>query len=57
MTKKPITHHLLRDGEIVFSGTWIELLEYIHANHSFSFSWACEHEGYSVEEADAISNR
>jgi hypothetical protein len=42
---------LKRDGREVKRGTYIEVLDYIHRNHSYSFDHAVRFEGYSVEDA------
>jgi hypothetical protein len=42
---------LSRDGHEVMTGSEFAILDYIHNHHSCSFSWACQHEGYSVEPA------
>lgn len=47
------TYILKRDGEEVARGDEFELLKYMHRKHSFSMDWACKHEGYSVEVAQA----
>ncbi len=44
------TFELFRDKELVFTGTEIECMRYIHKKHSFSFRWAFLFEGYSMEE-------
>jgi len=40
---------LKRDGKEILKGDYFKLLAYIHKNHSYSFSHATEHEGYTVE--------
>lgn len=40
---------LLRDGEAVQAGHPNMLVGWMHRNHSFSWSHALEHEGYSIE--------
>ena len=42
--------NLYRDGELIFTGTEIQLMQYIHRRHSFSFSHAIQFEGYSYEQ-------
>lgn len=45
-------YDLLRDGKVVLSYVdFLEITQYIHANHSFSFSWALQYEGYEVVQA------
>ena len=51
MMKNKKIFELLRDGKSVARGTEIELMNWVHANHSFSFDWALKFEGYSVIEA------
>jgi hypothetical protein len=41
--------NLFRDGNLVMTGTGMEILEYVLKKHSFSLSWAVQHEGYRVE--------
>lgn len=42
---------LLRDGVVVLSDVhFLEIVRYIHRNHSFSFGWALQHEGYQIKE-------
>jgi hypothetical protein len=42
------TYVLTRDGVEVLRGTELELVRWIHANHGYSASHACEHEGYAI---------
>lgn len=39
---------LKRDGVLVFTGTFIDGLNWIHRNHSFSLDWALRYEGYTM---------
>lgn len=41
---------LRRDGKLVFTGTHLACVSYIHQIHSFSFDHALIYEGYSIEE-------
>lgn len=38
------------DGKEVFKGSYNDCFFWIHRNTSFSFNWALQHEGYSLEE-------
>lgn len=42
-------HILKRDNVEVFRGSEDQCFEWVHNHHSFSFAWACRHEGYSLE--------
>lgn len=45
--------HLTRDGKTVLVAEDVaEAMAYIHKNHSFSFDWALQHEGYKLEEVE-----
>lgn len=43
-------YELVRDGVVVADGSYGSLVNWVHWNHSFSFDWALQHEGYSVRE-------
>ena len=46
------TFVLYLDGREVTRGAWLDLVRYIHRNHCYSFQHACDHEGYSWQEAN-----
>jgi hypothetical protein len=46
-------YDLLRDGEVVFSGTEGDCWRYLHRVHSCSVCHALEHEGYELRPAAA----
>lgn len=48
-------YNLCRDGKKVMQGTDMECLDYIHKNHSYSFTHAITHEGYSLSEQVKIT--
>jgi hypothetical protein len=45
-----VTLILKRDGVKVFSGSFLDVLRYIHRTHCYSLSWACRYEGYRLED-------
>lgn len=42
------TYVLTRDGEEVMRGTELETWRYIHWNHCYSVSYACQYAGYKI---------
>lgn len=41
-------YFLYRDNKLMFFGTELECVEYIHRHHCYSIDHALKHEGYSL---------
>lgn len=48
--KREPRYELTRDGKHETSGTYIEIMNYIHSTHSYSLDWALRHEGFVMTE-------
>ncbi len=49
-------YDLMRDGKLVYHGTWIQCCEFIHNLHPYSFAHALKFEGYSLQESKLVKS-